>query len=358
MFKIKLATIAILLAVSATLSGCVINFGGDAPDNSLTGGVFKTDDFAQTWIQKVAVPTVSGQPQTIAPLDAIDIVLDPSDNQAVYFGSLKNGLYYSYDGANTWQFSKATTERPVASIAVDPKEKCRIYYASNSKLFRTEDCARTWKVMYSDNKVSDYLIYKVIIDHYNPANIYISDSRGYIIKSEDYGTNWRRLTALNSPVTKLVMSQADSRVLMAGTKTKGLFRTFDGGETWQSLAASLKPFKNTQRIRNIATSNVQPGLWIVSTDYGLLRTVNNGDDWIALQLITEERQAKIYALAVSQQDVKKIYYATETTFYTSFDGGETWKSSRLPSPRRGWVIVPDSKKDGVLYLGVMTEPQD
>lgn len=356
--KIKLANnLALsLLILPILLSGCTL-FSlepSGTKDDKTNGGLWWSDTAGATWQQRSLIATATGRLQNFFSADALSISLDPSDNQAVYFGSLDSGLLYSYDQAKSWQLARQLGSRPVTRLAIDPADKCTIYLASQNKVLKSLDCSRSFKEIYTDNNPG-VLVSALAIDHYNSQIIYLGTTAGQIIKSQNAGQSWQTQANLKAIVKKLLLSPHDSRVLMAATDTKGLWRSLDAGRNWTDLAPSLKPFANSKKVRDLVFSVKTPGLWLLATSYGLLQTVNNGDNWTEIKLLPPERQADINAVAVSQINPLVIYYVTDTNLYSSVDGGQNWTTKSLPTSRRGAVLQLDPKNDRMIYLGVRQE---
>jgi len=344
--------IFIVITVVATLiiSGCSISVKTkDASNNK--GGVYKTGNKGNNWQQKVLIPTTSGKSKSIAGLNASSLAIDPSDNKAVYFGSQDNGLFYTYDGANSWQIAVNLGKINVRAVAVDPDAKCIIYIASANKVYKSTDCNRTWAQIYYDNDTKT-TIDTIAIDHYNSSNIYIGTSRGEIIKSSNRGVSWQTLSRFNDKLKKIVISSHDSRIIFAATAKKGIHRSSDSGKTWVDLSEKLKKFKEGKNFRDLVIAEAEPKLVFLATYYGLLKSTNNGDTWSDIKLITPEKKATINAIAVSPKNAKEIYYVTNTTFYRSLDGGENWTTKKLPTARAGWKLLIDPENTDTIYMGV------
>ena len=343
--------IGLLAALALVLGGCTLNFGSTPADDSRTGGLFKSADFGQTWQQKGLILRTTGQAQGIFSLDILSFAVDPTDPKAIYFGTIDSGLFYSYDAGESWQAAAGTTGMAVADIAIDPAEHCRIYFASGSRVMNSSDCGRGWKQLYADNDQS-LLIYSVAVDYYNHNVIYMANSRGDIMKSEDQGLSWRTIVHLAGVrFKKIVLSPFDSRILIVISDGNRIYRTDDSGLTWTDLKPKMSYFQGMGNFRDIVASPKDKGLWVAATTNGLYRTVNDGNDWVELKLLTPEKNALINSVAISPVDSRKIYYLTDTTFYSTIDGGDKWKSRQLPTPRRGFLLATDPKTDGIVYLG-------
>ncbi len=347
----KIIVLSCAIFVSLTLSACTINLGFGGKTTGPDGGVYKTTNRGEIWQQKSLIPTTSGKPNVINNLDATFIASDPGDPKALYFGSIENGIFFSYDAAETWQPIKALGPITARAFAVDPASKCTLYAAIANKVMKSSDCGRTWQQVYYDNEL-EVFIPTIAVDAYDSRNVYIGTTRGEIIASSDYGKSWRTLQRFDNEVRKIILAPLDTRIIMVATKDKGLFRSMDKGAHWEALAERLKEFENSSRFRDISFSKAQAGFMIYATNYGLLKTINYGDDWTALKLITPEKEATINSVVSGSQNVKEIYYITDTTFYGTTDGGENWSTKKLPSTRAGRMLIEDLAQPGVMYLGV------
>jgi photosystem II stability/assembly factor-like uncharacterized protein len=85
-----------------------------------------------------------------------------------------------------------------------------------------------------------------------------------------------------------------------------------------------------------------------------MKSTDYGDSWSKIELITKDGQkdSSVEALAVNPKNSKEIYYATKTTFYSSIDGGVSWKTKKLPSTRAGSVLMVKPDQPNVLFLGL------
>ena len=342
-----------LLAVAAT--GCTLSTGQSQKtvDETMTGGVFRTVDQGVTWRQLGLIQTTASKKLHIFGVNTSVLVADPSDPKALYLGTFADGAFFSYDAGLSWQVMTSLGQKGIIDLAVDPKNKCVIYAAAVGRIFKTGDCGRTWQEIYSDND-KHLLIYSVVVDHFASANVYIANARGDVIKSEDSGKSWRTLKNLKGEVRKLVMDPRDSRTLLAAVYGKGLFRSTDAGVSWQDLTPKLKSVKADKSFRDLVAAPSTPGFYLLAVDYGLFKTANYGDDWTEINLIPPENRSRINALAVNPLDNKLIYYDTDTTLYSTVDGGQNWFSRKLPTARQGSKILASPLKDNPVYLGLKT----
>lgn len=345
----KIIIISSLLFI-VTLSGCTINVGGGTPTaKAPDGGVYKSMTSGSTWQNRSLIPTTSGKPNTLANFGNITLVMDPSDTNALYFAASEGGLAYTYDAGENWFEMTALRGMVITNIAVDPAAKCILYASTLNRLLKSIDCGRTWTQTYFDNDLT-VGVTALAIDHYDSKIIYIGTSRGEIIQSTDAGKSWQTLNRFENSVKKIMIAPSDSRLIFVATESKGPYRSQDKGATWVSLLPNLKDFQDNKKFRDLFLSTTQSGFILLATKYGLIKSINNGDDWTALQLITPESEATINSVITNPNKVDEIYYVTNTTLYSSVDGGANWTTKKLPSSRGGAVLLSDPSNPKTMYL--------
>jgi len=347
--KNKLLQIFFLAGIIICISGCSISFSPKEGGGN-DGGVYLSSDKGKRWQQAVLVPTISGSPGSIGGLNTSALNMDPSDSQAIYFGSIDNGLFYSYNYAKEWQKAEGLGGVTINDIAIDPSSKCIIYVAIGNKIYKSTDCNRSWSQVYYDTDVN-LSINSIAIDHYDSTRVYIGTSRGEVIKSLDRGVSWKTIGRFNDKVKKVLISSHDSRLIFAATAQKGIFRSADSGINWLNLEENLKDIKGALNFRSLVLPTADSDLVILASNYGLLKSSDNGDNWESIELITPEDNAIINSVVVSPKNSKEIYYVTNTTFYSSLDGGENWTSQKLPTTRVGWKLLIDPDNTNIIYLG-------
>jgi len=330
-------------------AGCSISFKSN-DTSAVDGGFWVSLDKGLTWRQVDAVPTAGGV-ANINGLDDTSLALDPEDTNAVYFGSATDGLYYTYGLSNGWTKAASLNETKINAVAVSPDDKCIIYAAAGNKVYRSSDCNRSWTQIYFDNDPTTQ-INALAVDFYNPLRVYFGNSRGDIGRSADRGDHWVTVLRTGSNINQIVLSPADSRKVFVTTVGEGLYRSLDAGDNWTPLKDKMTEFKNSFNIVALTAAPGSDGLLFAATAYGLLKSTDSGDAWTRINLITSEQNASINSLAVSPKDPKEIYYVTNTTFYSSSDGGASWRTKKLPSTRAGWRLLIKPDETNVIFMGM------
>ncbi len=341
--------LALFSIVLLTGAGC-FGIGGSKSDGSRDGGVFKSADNGVEWSQAVALPTSKGV-GSLAPVDVLTLVMDPSDDDTLYMGTKENGLFYSLNGGTSWLSPRTEVlqKGAVRSVAVDPKNVCATYAVLGANLYRTETCARSFESVYEETR-STVSPRRVAVDWYTPDTIYLGLSNGDVMKSADRGETWPKVLSAVDEVVEIVVSNTDSRIVFVATED-GLYKTADAGVSWVKQEEALKEFKDASTIFALVQDAAGETL-LLATKYGLLRSTDAGETWDAIALLTSPGQVTIRALAIDPENADTIYYATSSTFYKSVDGGANWDTAKLPSTRSATVLLVDPEETSTMYLGV------
>ena len=347
-----------LLTTSATAmlfvgAGCisVSTDGSSAGSSGSDGGVFKTANRGDDWVQKTIIPSASGQPRSFAGANVAFMAQDPQDANALYVGTAENGMFYTYDGGETWQQPAALTRGRIPAIAVHPKDKCTLYVAIENKLLKSDDCSRTWNVTYLDAR-ADRMTTQVVVDASNPLTVWITNSSGDLLRSGDAGASWASVKNLGGNVIKFMAHPSDARRMYAATRSNGVWVTADGGATWANMAERYKAFSGANEFYDMAVAVSDANTAIIASKYGLLRTADGGTTWAAIPLLTAPGTALIYSVAIDPRDASILTYGTSTLFYRSPNAGANWTTKRLPTSRTATVLLADRKNAGVIYMGV------
>jgi hypothetical protein len=274
------------------------------------GGVWKTSDYGLTW-----TPIFDEQgTQSIG-----TVAVAPSDPNVVYAGSgeglqrpdlsVGDGVYKSTDAGRTWQHLGLREARQIAAIVVDPRDPNRLFvaalghpYGANVErgVFRSTDGGRTFeKVLYKDENTGAI---DVAFDPANAQTIYAA------MWAARQGP-WEYNNAYVGP-------------------TSGLFKSSDGGATWQPLTRGLPAAADGLSRIGIGIAPSEPRriyAWVTARTSGLYRSDDAGASWT--QTNTEARvwgRGDDFANVRVDPANPDIVYAANTSTYRSSDGGRTF----------------------------------
>lgn len=207
--------------------------------------------------------------------------------------------------AHTKDFRADRTE-PILFSPVDPH---LMYYAAN-RLFATTDGGATWKTISPDLSVETTghpptvpnltaaqvserrgVIYSVAASYKTARTIWAGTDDGLVWITRDGGANWSRITppgiASWSKIAQIDASRFDDdsayiavNRLRVDDLRPLIFRTHDGGESWDSISAGLP---NDAPVNSVRADPLQPGLLYAATEHGVWISFDDGAHWQPLQ---------------------------------------------------------------------------
>ncbi|MFZ2190363.1 MAG: hypothetical protein WA057_04230 [Candidatus Magasanikiibacteriota bacterium] len=357
MRKIFLLSIA-LITLTFVGAGCV-SFSNKSTTSG-PAGMFISNNRGDTWTQISAWPTLEGV-KNISNSSVYRIVEDPNDNKAMYMATRENGMFYTYDDGKTWQRAEgALSTGFVYAIAVHPQDKCIIYGSNGTKIYRTDDCSRTWKEVYRESR-SNTMIAAIAFSHVAPYKVFVIETNGDLLRSFDGSESWSVVNRFKTRLVNIITHPKDNNLIYIISKTNGLYRSNDGGESWVNLAGKMKSFSGSKEYRRHVIDINNPNLIYWVSTYGVLVSDTAGDSWQEIKLLTPPGSADIYGFAVNPKNTKEIYYTAtineRSTFYKSMDGGQNWITKKLPSAQIPSILRVHPDHPDWIYLGFTIPPK-
>jgi photosystem II stability/assembly factor-like uncharacterized protein len=344
-----LKLVLLLGSLALVGAGCL---GTSKTSGGSDGGIYKTADAGGIWAQQTMILSSKGV-GSIGNANVIALEADPRDHLAMYAGTVSNGLLYSLDGTASWQQPRdaGMREGAVSAVEVDPTNSCIVFVAKGQRLYKTVDCMRTFSSEAYVETRSGVTVTEIAVDWYNPKIVWMGLSNGDVMKSEDGSATWVSSVSTKESVTGILVSNADSRMVLVATEKGGFYKTMDAGITWTQVKDELKEFKNAAKVTALAQDKTG-GTVLAATAYGLIRSKDFGSTWEALQLLSSPNQVAIGAIALNPTDTNEIVYAAGNTYYHSVDGGLKWTTSEIPTTRLPTSLIMDATDAGAAYLGV------
>ncbi|RMF07619.1 MAG: hypothetical protein D6763_11825 [Alphaproteobacteria bacterium] len=162
-------------------------------------------------------------------------------------------------------------------------------------------------------------------------------------------------------ILKLTQCPANSDLIIAGTRPAELFRSEDGGLTWEWTPIANKtevPYINTPRVTSLQFDPEVAGkVWMTIEIDGVWRSDDAGKSWVRLG--TDLPDQDTHNVVILRQDGKRVVLCTtEIGLFRSEDEGETFAkvdTGDIPYHYfRHMLHRPDNT--GVLFLSVGDRP--
>ncbi|MGC6413423.1 MAG: T9SS type A sorting domain-containing protein [Bacteroidia bacterium] len=231
--------------------------------------------------------------------------IDPADNSHMLAAAISGGIWKTTTGGNMWEpLNDHETSLMSSCITSNPFNHDIIYYGTG------ESRANSAGV--------------------NGDGIFKSTNRG---QSFDQLSSTVGLSGMTA-IWDIAHSLDDSLTLFAGTHTAGLYRTQDGGETWDNVYNG-----GTRQINDILV--LPNGRILISMQAnGVLASDSNGNSgtWNSLNFPNRPSQFRRIQMANCEKYPNVVYALFEgygfsdppAAFYKSSDGGRTWVKQTTP----------------------------
>jgi photosystem II stability/assembly factor-like uncharacterized protein len=280
-----------------------------------SGGVFRSTDGGSTWdpisddLPVLTIGAVAIDPQTPS-----TIYVGTGEANAHSFSWFGMGMYKSTDNGANWSYIGLEETRYIARIVVDPMDTDRIWVAGTGSLFGTNpergiyrslDGGSSWDLNLS---VSDSTAgTDVAIDPTRPDTVFAA------MWERHRGLTYRRSSGV----------------------TSGIYRSYDGGDTWAELTSGLPSGPEVGRIGlSVCASspNVIYAIYDIPADYPdcarVYKSTNGGNTWTRtndgdIGDIHSSFGWYFGQVRVDPADPDRVF-ALGVPFYRSQNGGSSW----------------------------------
>jgi len=159
-------------------------------------------------------------------------------------------------------------------------------------------------------------------------------------------SEWTRLGPDGGDVSVLEASTAQPGLVFAGLDAGGIFRSEDGGATWEPARQGVE-----DTVFDLAAHPSDPDTVYAVTSDGILVSHDRGATWAASnEGLPSLRGFQVYALAIAPSAPDTLYAGTSRGVWRSVDGGASWRraSRGLPDGNVPALAVHPSDPNTVL----------
>jgi len=292
-----------------------------------------------------------------------------SQPMVFYFGGVGGGVWKTSDGGINWEpitdgsvFGTAS----VGAIGLSDSDPNTIYVGMGESpirgnvshgdgVYKSTDGGKTWKHIGLEDTRQ---ISRIRVHPKNPDIVYVA-AQGHVwapnadrgvFRSKDGGKTWQKVLFRSDKAgaCDLIIDPTNPNVLYAGFwevyrkpwtlesggPGSGIFKSTDGGDNWTEITRNPGLPKGTIGIVGITVSPANSDrLWAIveAEDGGVFRSDNGGKTWTKTNEQRNLRQrAWYYTRIYSDPKNADEVYVLNTGFYRSNDGGRTFTGIGVP----------------------------
>jgi len=310
------------------------------------GGVWKTEDGGRVW-----KPIFDEE--RVASIGALAVAA--SDPKVIYVGTGEqtqgNGVYKSTDAGSTWTNIGLRETHIITGIVIDPHNPDVVLVATAGDhwsgaergIYKTADGGKTWqKVLYKDVETG---VANLEADPDNPRVLFASSwSRpddpfstdepekkkkqdAAIYKSTDQGSTWNAVEGKGLPTEPMgrigvAVAPGSHGLRVYAIVTQGLFRSDDGGVSWQRSTTDPRILGNSYFSRVLVDPRNADRVYVAQTS--MYRSTDGGrtfDAWAGAPSGDD-----FHVLWINPANPQNMILGVDQGAIISVDGGTTWSS--------------------------------
>jgi len=242
----------------------------------------------------------------------------PDNNDILYAAGKIHGIFRSENKGESWKWmTKEIPDISGRSVLVGPNESY-ILAGTEDGLYISGDDGNTWELNETLNEQS--------INHLvsNPSDrnvVYAAVGTQGVYKSEDGGSSWNHSSSgLRSGVTFpfIAVDPVDDKTLYVTTENDFIYKSVNGADNWQQIRVGLSDRSFSSILISKENSDI---LYAGSLGGGVYKSEDAGENW---EFTNDEFNEPVLSLAFDPLDDSVIYAGTEFGMYRSTDGGEIW----------------------------------
>lgn len=218
-----------------------------------------------------------------------------------------------------------------------------------------------WSVSQS---LADIDVRCLAVDPLNPSTIYAGTNKRGILRSDDRGEHWESAGLSNLPVRAVAASPTQPNVVYAGIKPPALYVSRDRGASWTELESFRQRRQwwwftpaepGPEYVQAIALSPTHPEVILAGVEFGaVLRSEDGGRSW------SRHRRGALrdcHTMTFHHANGNWAYEGGGGGAAFSRDGGQTWSTPRRGLDRfYGWAAGADPAHPEVWYASLSPGP--
>jgi photosystem II stability/assembly factor-like uncharacterized protein len=246
----------------------------------------------------------------------------PSDSLVGYVVTA-SALMKTFDGGSNWLQQPLPV--PVAALTFPLDNLSGYAVGAAGTILKTLDGAQSWTQQSCPGITDDYV---AVCSPRNPNSVYACALNGSVAGSMDGGMSWTQLATPDSQCIPYSIFFLTPQLGFVGGSSSSIFRTTDGGATWQGVTTAGRGYRSFSFPASGDTG------YACGYDGALVKTADAGLSWFALPTVTNASLTRVLFPIDAQ-----VGYAAgdQGTVLKTTDGGSNWFFLTAPLARANLV---------------------
>lgn len=335
-------------------------------------GVFKSVDGGETWTRKDhGIPDLEG-------MSFRSFSINPADTDIVYTGvevpvigenRSRGKIFKTVDGGENW-FEVLDCDALIRHIVIDPVDPEVVYAASGifdrgdvrpEGILKTVDGGKMWFPV--NNGIENLVVGGLTMHPEDHLTLYCATGRhegfgggpnprhGKVLKTTDGGEHWTPITEGYYAWNAVEVSRSNPEIMYASTEHM-FARSYDGGETWETLPLGLPGVYSGVPI-TITIDPFNPDkVFVNSYTGGLYLSLDGGQSW--MNAMNGFTGAEMTDISMDPNNPSVVFAVGRPGPFKSYDGGLHWLGTGFieggTQPRPEWSAVCVNPEDPNIVL--------
>ena len=245
----------------------------------------------------------------------------------------------------------------VRSLAYDPNNPDRIFLGTSSgTLYVSVDSGVNWSRLAHLGSSFEMVLDHIVVDPSNDQVMYVSAwsaesaTTGDLFRSKDGGKTWEMLQEMHGrSIRAVAIAPSDPKTLVAGA-LDGVFRSRDGGDSWQRI--SPEDHAEIKNVESVAIDPVNPDVIYAGTWHLPWKTEDAGKTWHNIKKGVID-DSDVFSIIIDPASPSLVFASACSGIYKSESAGALFhKIQGIPfSARRTRVLRMDPSHHDVIYAG-------
>ena len=294
-----------------------------------------------------------------------DLAVVPGRPFEFYAGTASGGLFRTRNNGTTWDsvFDRHGTTS-IGAVAVAPSDPATVWVGTGEPTNRQSSSFGNGVYVsldggdsfrYAGLRESEH-IGRILVDPQRPRRAFVaalgplwrSGGQRGVFRTDDGGETWEQVLAISADtgVVDLEMDPRNPAILYAGAYTRrrtpwgfngggpegGIFRSIDGGDNWQRLAGGLPEGPIGRIGLEVSPSDPLSVYALVehAVESGVWISRDRGETWERISGLNP-RPMYYSHIEVDPSDSRRVY-VLGSRFHVSDDGGRTFSENRDMTP--------------------------